>query len=343
LKVKLKTLAELVDGQLIGDGDIQIDSVAPIESAQPGQITFLANSKYGKFLDTTNASAIILSHEIKFDRLSVIRHSNPYYAFAIILDYMYPDEAGPESGIHPSAVVSQTALIGSGSSIGALCYVGEGSYIGKNTIVLPQVYIGRHALIGNNCKIYPGVCILDNTKIGHDVTIHSGTVVGSDGFGYARHDKGIKKVKQIGWVEIGDETEIGANCAIDRGALGPTKIGRSVKIDNLVQIAHNVEIGDYSIIVAQVGISGSSRLGKGVILAGQVGLVGHIELGDGVTVGAQSGVSNNIPPGKTYFGYPAREIMQTKRIEACLSRLPELFKRVKDLENKADTDDRPGS
>jgi len=197
---------------------------------------------------------------------------------------------------------------------------------------MPNVYIGKNVIVGNNCRFYPGVVILDGAKIGDNVIIHGGTVIGADGFGYARHESGIKKVKQIGWVEIGSEVEIGANCTIDRGALGPTKVGRGSKIDNLVQIAHNVEIGEYCIIVSQVGISGSTKLGNGVILAGQVGLVGHIELGDGVTIGAQSGVSGSIPPGQTYFGYPARPIMETKRIEACLSRLPELFRRVRALE-----------
>lgn len=321
---------------MIGDGEIEIFSAAPIETAGFGQITFLANRKYEKFLSTTAASAIVLSPDINFDRLSSIRHSNPYLAFAIILDHLYPDEKSQAIGVHPSAVISHSAQLRENSSVGALSFIGDNSIIGESTIIMPKVYIGSKVSIGRDCKIYPGVQILDDTKIGSKAIIHSGTVIGSDGFGYARHETGIKKIKQVGWVEIGDDTEIGANCTVDRGALGPTKIGNCVKIDNLVQVAHNVEIGDYSIIVAQVGISGSTKIGKGVILAGQVGLVGHIELGDGVTVGAQSGVSRDIPAGKTYFGHPAREIMETKRIEACLSRLPQLFKRVRELESRSD-------
>jgi len=331
--LSLKYLAEACDGKLNGDGDVEISSAAPIESAHTGQISFLANTKYAKFLPTTNASAIILSPEINFDRLPSIRHNNPYLAFAIILDHLYPDDITRHAGVHSTAVISESARLGDNASIGALTYIGDSTIIGNNTAILPKTYIGCRVKIGNDCKINPGVQILDDTQIGDRVIIHSGVVIGSDGFGYARHDKGIKKVKQVGWVEIGDDAEIGANTTIDRGALGPTRIGKSVKIDNLVQIAHNVEIGDYSIIVSQVGISGSTKLGKGVILAGQVGLVGHIQLGDGVMVGAQSGVSHDIPAGKTFFGYPAREIMETKRIEACLSRLPELFKRVRNLEN----------
>ncbi|SYZ73331.1 UDP-3-O-acylglucosamine N-acyltransferase [Candidatus Zixiibacteriota bacterium] len=334
MAIPLKRLAEITEGELAGDGAILIDSAAPIESARSGQITFVANSRYEKFLATTAASAVIISSDSKFDRLPAIRHNNPYLAFAIILDELYPPQETISLGTDKSAVISETAVIGKDARIGALAYVGDESKIAENAVICPQVHIGNKVSIGRNCRIYPGVIILDGTILGNNVTIHGGTVIGADGFGYARHEKGIKKVKQIGWVEIGDESEIGANCTVDRGALGPTRIGKSVKIDNLVQIAHNVEIGDYSIIISQVGISGSTKLGKGVILAGQVGLVGHIEIGNGVQVAAQSGVSHSIPAGEIYFGYPARPIMQTKRIEACLKRLPELFKRVRDLEDK---------
>lgn len=329
---RLKELVKLAGGELYGDGEIMIESAAPIETAQQGQIAFVANSKYEKYLAMTAASAVVLSYNLKFDRLPLIRHKDPYYAFALILDELYPDRDEFPKEVDPAAVVSGSAVTGQGCSIGALSYVGDNSSIGDNCTIYPKVYVGRRVRIGKGCKLYPGVNVLDDTRIGDNVTIHSGTVIGSDGFGYARHDNGIKKVKQIGWVEIGSEVEIGANVTVDRGALGPTKIGSNVKIDNLVQIAHNVEIGDYSIIVSQVGISGSTKLGKRVILAGQVGLAGHIELGDDVTVGAQSGIRNDIPSGKTYFGYPAREIMKTKRIEACISRLPELFKRIRELE-----------
>jgi UDP-3-O-[3-hydroxymyristoyl] glucosamine N-acyltransferase len=332
LNVTVEYLARLVGGRFEGDGKIIINSASPIETAKAGQITFVANDKYRKFLKTTAASAVVLSEETDCFCPAVIRHNNPYYAFALILDELYPTTEAVPRGIDDTAVISESATFDENCSVGALSYIGNKCLIGKNCIICPKVYIGNDVRLGNNCRIYPGVIINDNTRISDNVIIHSGTVIASDGFGYARHDGGIKKVKQIGWVEIGNDVEIGANCTIDRGALGPTRIGNFVKIDNLVQIAHNVEIGDYSIIVAQVGISGSTKLGKGVILAGQVGLIGHIELGDGVQVGAQSGVNRNIPPGKKFFGYPAREIMQTKRIEACLSRLPELFKRVKKIE-----------
>jgi UDP-3-O-[3-hydroxymyristoyl] glucosamine N-acyltransferase len=311
----LKELAMLVGGKIDGNPETVIESAAPIETARKGDITFIANVKYTKFLDTTAASAVVVSEETKSSRIPLIRHKNPYYAFAVILDSLYPDRL-PEQKIHESAVIENSATIGEGTSIGALCYVGNG------------------VVIGTNCRIYPRVSILDGTRIGNNVIIHSGAVIGADGFGFAPAEKGFKKVKQIGWVEIESEVEIGANTTIDRGALGPTRIGHGTKIDNLVQIAHNVEVGKNCAIAAQAGIAGSTKLGNGVIMAGQVGLVGHIEVGDGVKVGAQSGVAKSIPAGKTYFGSPARASVTAMKIEACLSRLPELFKRVKKIEER---------
>ncbi|MBN2226779.1 MAG: UDP-3-O-(3-hydroxymyristoyl)glucosamine N-acyltransferase [candidate division Zixibacteria bacterium] len=332
-----KTVAELaniVGGDLSGDGAVVISSAAPIANASSGDITFIANTKYAKYLDTTAASAVVLPVDIPFDRIPVIRHQNSYYAFALILDALYPESRPYHDGVSSTAEIDISAIIGDQTTIGPLAFVGANSKIGSRTHLAPQVFVGRDVKIGNDCRLYPRAVILDGTVIGDRVTIHSGTVVGSDGFGYARHDKGIKKIKQVGNVIIEDDVEIGANVTVDRGALGPTKIGRGTKIDNLVQIAHNVEIGQNCIIVAQVGISGSTKLGNGVILAGQVGLVGHIEIGDGVMIGAQSGVNHSIPAGKSYFGYPARELIEAKRIEASVRKLPDLFKRVRALEKK---------
>ncbi len=306
-------MADLVGGKLEGDAETIIETAAPIATARKGDITFVANKKYSQFLETTAASAVVLSDETETTRRPIIRHKNPYYAFALILDHLYPD-AQQTHNVHSTAVIEKSAIMGSGTSIGALCYV------------------GNNVSIGANCKIHPRVTILDGSKIGDNVILHSGVVIGADGFGFAPYERGLKKVKQVGWVEIDSDVEIGANTTVDRGALWPNKIGRGTKIDNLVQIAHNVEIGQNCIIVSQVGISGSTKLGSGVILAGQVGLVGHIEIGDGVQVGAQSGVAKSVPSGKVFFGSPAREATKAMKIEACLSRLPELFKRVKKLE-----------
>jgi UDP-3-O-[3-hydroxymyristoyl] glucosamine N-acyltransferase len=332
--MKLRLLAEIVGGELEGNGDIEIEGVAPIETARGGQVTFVANKKYYKYLETTAASAVILAYDVEFKRIPVIRHKNPYYALAVMLDSLYPEPGFLPRRIDHSAVVSDSAVIEENCHVGALCYIGRDSLIAQDSVILPRVYIGDRVRIGRGCKLHPGVNILDDTRIGDNVIIHSGAVIGSDGFGYAHHDHRYRKIKQIGWVEIDSDVEIGANCTVDRGTLGPTKIGRGVKIDNLVQIAHNVEIGPDSIIVAQAGISGSSKLGRRVILAGQVGLVGHINLGDDVRVGAQSGVTHDLPPGEEYFGSPAREKMRAARIEASLARLPELHRRLNELEKK---------
>ena len=317
------------------NGGVEISGAAPIASAGNGQVSFIANTKYSRFIETTKASALVLAPEMECTRIPVIRHENPYFAFACLIDVLYPDKPLVAPGIHESAVVESGTNVAASAAVGPLCHIRTGAQVGDNTQLVSSVYLGRNARIGRDCIIYPGVRLLDDTVVGDNVIIHSSTVVGSDGFGFAKSETGLKKIKQIGRVEIADDVEIGSNCSIDRGALGPTKIGQGTKIDNLVQIAHNVEIGRHSIIVSQVGISGSTKVGNGVVLAGQVGLIGHIEIGDGVTIGAQSGVSKSVEPGKTLFGYPAREIAQTKRIEAALLRLPDLLKRVKRLEKKA--------
>ncbi|HOD66174.1 MAG TPA: UDP-3-O-(3-hydroxymyristoyl)glucosamine N-acyltransferase [candidate division Zixibacteria bacterium] len=327
-------LAERVGGTVAGDGSVEIGAAAPIETAGPGDISFIANPRYARFLATTRAGAVVVSPQTECPRLPLIRHAQPYLAFACILDLLYPDERLVAPGIDPRAVVAAGAVVDPTAGVGALCHIREGVRIGAGTELVSSVFVGRDVVVGDNCRIYPGVCLMDGTRLGNNVIIHSSTVIGSDGFGFAPSPTGLKKIKQVGWVEIDDDVEIGSNCSVDRGALGPTRIGRGTKIDNLVQIAHNVEIGRHAIIVSQVGISGSTRVGNGVVLAGQVGLVGHIEVGDGVQVGAQSGVARSVPAGKKVFGSPARDLAETGRIEAALVRLPELLKRVRRLEDK---------
>ncbi|MCX6835309.1 MAG: UDP-3-O-(3-hydroxymyristoyl)glucosamine N-acyltransferase [candidate division Zixibacteria bacterium] len=335
------TLAELaarVGGTVEGDSETIIRSVAPVETAGPDQISFIANDKYFKFIATTKAGALILAPAVSCEHVPVLRHGNPYYAFALVGDLLYPDEPLTNPGIAPTAVVHPDAHVHSSARIGPHCHVDRGATIGGNSQLMSSVYIGPDVSVGDECLLYPGVKIMRDCQIGQRVILHPGVVIGSDGFGFAEHAQGLKKIKQVGWVEIADDVEIGANTTVDRGAIGPTRIGRGTKIDNLVQVAHNVEIGENCIIIAQVGISGSTKIGNGVVLAGQVGLVGHIEVGDGAQVGAQSGVSKSIPPGKKMFGCPAREIMETKRIDAALRYLPELLKRVRKLESKSGDD-----
>lgn len=330
---RLSELAAATQSTLDGDGAIEITGAAPIESATERQISFVANPRYRQYIATSKASALVLDNDVDSSGHAAIRNPNPYLTFARILDLLYP-RAAAVSGIAPSAVIHPGAKISASATIGGLCFIDEGSVIGEQTIVGESVYIGQGVTIGKECFIHPGARLLHGTKLGARCIIHAGVVLGSDGFGYAESSNGLYKIQQLGWVEVGDDVEIGANTTVDRGALGPTKIGNGTKIDNLVQIGHNVEIGRHCVIVSQVGISGSTKIGNGVVIAGQVGMVGHIEIGDGVKIGAQSGVSKSIPPGKVYFGYPAREIGETKRIEASLSRLPELLKRVRELEIK---------
>lgn len=329
------TLAEIAAGigaKLFGDGSTVITGAAPIESAGEHDICFVANPAYKKHLATTRAAAIILDPDTSCTNRPTLRHANPYLAFALTLDLLYPEQPHVEPGINPSAVIHATATIDSTSRIGPLCDLQQGSSIGAGTSLVSSVFVGRNVTIGRNTLIYPGARIMHGSKIGNNVIIHAGVVIGSDGFGFAQSPGGARKIKQVGWVEIGDDVEIGANTTIDRGALGPTRIGRGTKIDNLVQIAHNVEIGDHCIIVSQVGISGSTKIGNGVMLAGQVGLTGHIAVGDGVKIGAKSGVHHSLEAGKEYFGYPAHEAREAMKIEAALNRLPELLKRVRKLE-----------
>lgn len=332
----LEQLAQAIGAELEGNPALVITGAAPIQSAQKTDLTFVANKNYAKHIPTTNAGAIVLSPGQEAEGKNVLRHKNPYLAFAMAVDLLFPNQQLVPNGIHESAVIEPGANIDSSAAIGPLCHICDGAVIGKDVQLISDVYVGPGVTIGENSLIYPGARIMHGCKIGRNVIIHASTVIGSDGFGFAETESGLKKIKQVGWVEIADEVEIGSNVSIDRGALGPTKIGYGTKIDNLVQIAHNVEIGAHSIIVAQVGISGSTKIGNGVILAGQVGIVGHVEIGDGVQVGAQSGISKSVEAGKKMFGYPALEIMETMRIDAALKRLPDLLKRVKKLEDQSD-------
>lgn len=332
----VKDLAGEVGAKFSGDGTIEIHSAAPIDTAQSGQLSFLSNPAYKKFLTTTGASALVVAPGTDVNCPAAIISQNPYLTFSKIINLLYPLPYENNPGIHPTAIVDPEAELSEDIEIGPRVVIEDGVKIGQGTIIRAGCFIGRDTVIGENCQFMPNVSIMHGTKIGNRVVIHSGTVIGSDGFGFAPGAPGEEytKIRQVGWVEIQDNVEIGANTTVDRGAIGPTVIERGVKIDNLVMIAHNVRVGENSIVVAQVGISGSSKLGRGVILAGQVGVTGHIKIGDGTIIGAQSGVSKSLEGGKVYFGCPAKPIMETKRIEAALRQLPELIKRVRQLEKK---------
>ena len=330
----LGQIAEYIDGELIGDPSIKIRGVAGIEDARPDDLTFLANPKYAVFLETTSASAVIVGRETKSEgvKIPLIKHSNPYFAFARVVELFWETKRTYPEAIHPTAVLGKGTRLEKGVHIGPHVILDNGVRLKRNSTILAGSFIGANSTVGENSLVYPNVTIRENVEIGKDVIIHSGTVIGSDGFGYARDRGTHHKIPQIGGVKIEDDVEIGANVTIDRAALGVTRIGRGTKIDNLVQIGHNVDIGENCIIVAQVGIGGSTRVGNDSVLAGQVGLVGHIKIGNRVVIAAQSGVTKDIPDDTTIFGYTAREIHKAKRIEAHLSRLDLYVNRLKELE-----------
>ncbi len=333
MMTKLKELAEWVGGSVVGDGEVEIVGVAPIEEAQPGEITFIANPKYRSKLTETHASAVIVGNDITEAGKSLLRTANPYLAFGKILT-LYSQTPHQPQGVDPRASISATARVGNEVTIHPFVHIGDRSLIGDRVILHPGVTVAEDCSIGDDSILYPRVSLYRRTVIGRRVILHAGVVVGSDGFGYAKDGKKNIKVPQVGNVEIEDDVEIGANTTIDRGTLGKTIIRKGVKIDNLVQIAHNVIIGEDSLIVAQVGISGSAKIGSNVTLAGQVGLAGHLSIGDNVMIGAQSGVPSDLPPNGAYTGSPAIPHRDYLRMAMSLPKVPEMRKMLNDLEKR---------
>jgi len=333
----LKEITKLVEGELEGDAAVIISGVSGIKEAKEGDLTFLANSKYEFLLDSSKASAVLASKQMRKRVLKpVIRVENPSLAFSKVIAFMFPQEKKFAEGIHPAAVLGKDVKLGKGVCIGPHVVVEDNVEIGDKAVICAGVFIGCGARIGPDTLIYPNVTIREKTVIGGRVIIHSGTVIGSDGFGFEVVNGVHHKIPQVGIVVIEDDVEIGACVTIDRARFGKTVIGCGTKIDNLVQIAHNVVIGENSIIVAQAGISGSSVLGKNVILAGQSGIVGHIELGDNVIVGAQAGVTKSVPKNTFVVGSPAKPHNESKKIFAGWAKLPELLKSVAELREKVE-------
>lgn len=332
-----KTLAEVaavIGGEVVGDGQTVITGVCGIKEAQEGDLTFVANPKYLRLMHQTRASAIITGRDVKWAPKPIVRTDNPSLAFAKMVSLMAPMEPKHPTGISPQAVIGERATLGREVAVQAFAVIDDDVVIGDRTILYAGCYVGHHSRLGADCLVYPNVSIRELVELGDRVVIHSGTVIGSDGFGFATVKGAHHKIPQIGTVVIEDDVEIGANVTIDRARFGRTVIGRGTKIDNLVQIAHNVEIGQNAIIVAQSGISGSTTIGQNVILAGQSGIVGHITIGDNAVVAAQAGVSKSVPPNTQVWGYPAKPIARAKRINACVQRLPELVKTVEVLQRR---------
>jgi len=326
-------IAKLLGGEVLGDASLVLKGFAPADRAQPGDLTFAENESYFARAEQSAASAIIIDGPGASSRKTLIRVPNARVAFAKVLPLFFPEPAFA-AGIHPTAIVPASARVDPTAHIGPYCIVGEKVRIGPRSVLRGLIYIGADCLVGEDATIFPNVTLYPRTEVGNRVRIHSGTVVGSDGFGYVLDNGVHRKVPQIGNVIICDDVELGANVTVDRGALGPTIVGKGTKIDNLVQIAHNVTVGEHCIIVSQVGISGSTKLGNYVILGGQVGLAGHLKIGNRVSVAAQSGVMHNIPDGETWIWTPAQPDRQAKRQMIALQQLPELFRRVKALEKK---------
>jgi UDP-3-O-[3-hydroxymyristoyl] glucosamine N-acyltransferase len=311
--------------------------VAGIEEAAPGDLTFLGHARYRPALEETRASAILAPPGIPCPpRLAVVRVRDPYRALQLILQWFDPGPPLVAPGVHPTAVVHPSAELGEGVGIGPLAVVEAGARVGARTAVGAGCYVGEAAVLGEDCYLHPHAYVGRRCVLGDRVILQPAAVVGSDGFGYAFVEGRYRRIPQIGIVVIGDDVEIGANACIDRATLGATRVERGTKIDNLVQVAHNVAIAEDSALAAQSGVAGSTRLGKRVRLGGQAGVIGHIRVGDGAQVGAQAGVIGDVPPGVTVSGYPARPHREALRAEAALRRLPDLARRVRALEERRD-------
>jgi UDP-3-O-[3-hydroxymyristoyl] glucosamine N-acyltransferase len=332
--LKLQDIAARLDCRLEGDGAIDIRGVAGIEDAGPGDLTFFTNPKYAAELRATRASAVILGEHAEGAPCAMLRAHQPYLAFARAVA-LFQDPWRPAPGIHHLAWIGEGVSLAEDVSIGPFAVIEEGAKLGARTIVHPHVTIGRHTEIGDDCIVHARVSVRERIRIGHRVVIQDGAVIGSDGFGFARRPDGTHhKIPQIGGIVIEDDVEIGANTAIDRPAVGETRIGAGTKIDNLVQIAHGVRIGRNVLLAAQVGIAGSVTIEDDVTLAGQVGVAGHITLGKGVIATAQTGIPNSVEAGEFISGYPAISNKAWLRSSAVFRKLPELKKRLADLERR---------
>ncbi len=334
--MKVKELGKLLNAEIVGDDNIEIDGISSIENASESDLTFLSNKKYEKFLSLTKAGCIIIDRTVDISKYNknFIVCEDAYLCFAKVARMLF--------GSKPKKpYMGQNSHIGENTKIDKTCHIDDfvfienGVKIGKNTTIMPFVYIGENSIIGDNCLIYPSVTIRERSVIGNSVIVHAGSVIGSDGFGYASTKNGQHiKIPQIGNVVIEDDVEIGANVTIDRAALDSTIIRKGTKIDNLVQIAHNVEIGKDTIIIAQTGISGSTKVGENVILAGQTGIAGHLKVADGVIITAKSGVGSSIKKPGIYSGIPVYEHSKWLRSSVVKPKLSDMYKKIIELEKK---------
>lgn len=338
MQIQVKHIAQWVDGKIIrGDENTIISGVNSIETAKEGDLIFIRDKKYEPFLTNTHASAVLTAEEPTVplpEKLVCIIVKNPELAVIQVLQRLGIHQPTLPKGIHPTAIIDESVQLGEGVAIGPYVVIGSCSKIGKNATIFPHVYIGDHCQIGDNTIIFPNVTIRENTIIGCDCIIHSGVCIGTDGFGFIFDGNEWIKVPQIGRVVIGDKVEIGSNTCIDRATFGDTQIGTGTKIDNLVQIGHNVKVGEHCAIAATTGIAGSAIIGNGVRVGAGAGINGHITIGNNVTIGAWSGVTKSVEDGAVISGFPAVEHNRAKRILVAQQYVPELLRRVKELEMK---------
>ncbi len=333
--IKARELASMLGGKLEGDPEVEVSDVAKIEEAKPGDVSFLANPKYEHYLSSTGASIVLVSESQETPTGNYIRIADPYMAFAKLLIFFHPPEEPPEVGVHTTAFIDQDVQMGDKIRIAPNVVVGKSCIIGDNVTLYPGVVIGDRVTIGKDTTIRAGVSIRIDVRVGQRVVIQDNAVIGSDGFGFAPKQEGdYAKIPQVGTVIIEDDVEIGAGCTIDRATLGSTVIQRGTKLDNLIQVAHNVVIGENTVIAAQTGISGSVKIGRGCMIGGQVGFAGHIDIGDDSKIGAQSGLSKSFPDGSVLFGTPAQDLKREFRTKAALNKLPELTRTVHRLEKE---------
>ena len=329
----LGRLADALGASLVGDAGRVVTGVAPLETAGADQVSFLTDRKYLKQAEASRAAAVLVPRDVAGLPAALLQVDHPQQALIRLLELFHPEPA-VEPGVHPSAAVAEGARIHRAASVGALAVVEEGAVIGPRSRVGALSFVGARAVLGEDVRLHPRVVIHDGVRVGNRVIIHSGAVLGADGFGYAFDGRVHRKIPQVGGLRIEDDVEIGANSAIDRATLGETLVRRGTKIDNLVQVGHNCDVGEDVILVSQVGISGSCRIGNRAVLAGQVGVADHVTIGAGAILTAKSGVPNDVPAGEVWSGIPSRPTGETKRIWAGESQLPELIKRVRALEKR---------
>jgi UDP-3-O-[3-hydroxymyristoyl] glucosamine N-acyltransferase len=331
-KFLLSVLAEKIGARLQGQ-DAEVSGIAGVDEAGPGQVTFLSNPKYAVQARDTKATAIIAKQPISGSGCAFLLTPDPYLAFALAVAQFHPPVRLP-AGVSAQASVHPTAVLGKEVHVGPFAVVAEGAVVGDRVTLYPGAYVGKGAVVGEDSVLHPRVVLYEGVRVGKRALLHAGCVIGSDGFGFAPTPQGYRKIPQVGTVEIGDDVEIGANTTIDRAALGVTRVGRGTKLDNLIQVGHNVEIGQDTVIAAQVGIAGSTRVGSRVMIGGQAGLAGHLEVGDGVMLGAKTGVlvSLSAKENRAWAGVPAMPHRTWLKMGTFLPRLPELFRRVRRLE-----------